>query len=1174
MNLIQKPWFRPALWVSGSIALLALIVFVLPAIIPGIPPRFWQLLGLCLAALAVLWWFTKGARKYSRAGRARQRIGDLGPGNPEEEREPLVKMSAAIQEAKRAILRSPEMAGGRNPLYRVPWMLFLGDADANVHGLLQAANTTSPFPAPSGGESEAIWRWWFFKSMIAIETSPRIVCDSSARTERGLWYQALMQLAGERDQLPLNGIVACIGVRSLLGNADALKETSMRLRRLVDESMEHLQIQLPVYVLVTGLEQLPGYAAFRASVPAEAFAQAMGWRLPENEAVSAGTSAKFDGLFAPMAERLHALRLTALAAQHEVTGRRGVFEFVQSISRLQNGLRQFVSLLLEDNPFQRTPRWRGLYFVGGPGPDTPAGAFAADLFTRFLPADQPLAMPSLKGSAGRMGIAALGVAALLGLSGYLTFGLSHARTDDAQLLAQTRAACTGRENAGASGRIAWVAGCGRTIEKLEASADKSQLGFGLRRSDRDIEQLKQEVVADFSSLILAPYDQMLDDDVVKGRAGIEHVLAVTQRLRILEHCRSRGSDCIDTELPHNVVFDPRSRLFAPFYTADADTRRDSDNADALLTTYLGYLRWQKSAVLDDEEHRLQGELQRLLAVYTPRPQDLEAWADARATGPRLQDYWLPADRLVGVESGSLATVSAAYTAGTWSGVVLPMTDTIGDTLAEKKSLAEGFRSAYFTSYFHAWAVFQSRFFDGVKLWKGHADELATRAAGDDNPYRFFFDSVQRNLLSLPLQMPLSVRWQRGWAQTKAAGWGSWKPFGALLGRTIGGWFSRDKQAPPTWLLAMLDTRHNVLDKQRALFANGYLRLQAEGGDQNLYQIVADLYRAKGAPQQPPASEYATLLQSVDRPDDSYAAKFKGDDLGAWSVVQGPSHLLLYLTVQRAASYVQQRWNEGVATPLKQLPPEQQMAALYGPQGKLNAFVNDWLAPFVSEKEHAPIRIGGVTLPLTTGFQAMLAAQSQAQPALDANQPFMVGSFSFTGPSSMQAGQAGSLVEGALGTVLQVDCKDHSFSASSKAQSLAESKVAVFWSPASCPQASLRINVEQPAPNEVALVPAGSASAAGAAAPVAAQPLVLTKLYSGQDGFEQLLKDFAAGSHSFALADFRDSYTPLQWADITGRLGAVGFNQAQVFLVIELSDAMKRYLSARNTPVAMPATIIE
>ncbi|MFC5742992.1 type VI secretion protein IcmF/TssM N-terminal domain-containing protein [Dyella tabacisoli] len=1165
MNVVSQAWLKSTLLVLSGIVLLALIVFVAPSLVPAIPPRFWQLLGLSLAAMAVLWWFTAGAKRYSRAGRTRQRIGDLGPGNPDDEREPLAKMQAAIQEAKRTIQRSPEMAGGRQPLYRVPWMLFLGDTEANVHGLLRAASAVSPFPAPSGDDAGSVWRWWFFKSMLAIETSPRIVCDADARTERGLWYQALMQLASERDRLPLNGIVVCIAARSLLGKADELKATSMRLRRLVDESMEHLQIRLPVYFVVTGLELLPGYGVFRAALPAEAFSQAMGHRLPENEAVSAGTSSTFDGLFAPLAERLHALRLTALAAQYEVRGRRGVFEFVQALTRLQSGLRSFVGLLLEDNPFQRTPRWRGFYLAGGPTAEASAGAFVGDLFTRFLPADQPLAAPSLKGSAGRIGVAALGVAALLGLSGYLTFGLSQARFDDAQLLAQTRAACQGRENAGASGRIAWVAGCGRTIEQLEASAEQRQLGFGLRRSDRDIEQLKQVVVSDFSSLILAPYDQMIDADLANGRIGIEQVLAVAQRLRMLQHCRGRGASCMEHEAPYNVVFDPRSRLFSPFFTANADTRRDRDNADALLATYLGYLRWQKSDVLDDEQHRLQAELQRLLAVYTPRPQDLEAWADKRMSGPRLQDFWLPSDRVVGVEAGSMPTISAAYTVDIWKGVVAPLVSTIGDTLTEKKSLADGFRSAYFAGYFRAWALFQSRFFDGVSLWKGRTSELAKRAAGDDNPYRFFFESQQHHLLGLPLGLPFSVRWHLAWQHARAAGWtGAWRPFW----QWVAGSFRSTQADAPTWLLAVLDTRRQVLDTQRALFANGYLRLQAEGGDQNLYQIVADIYRGKGIAAQPPASEYATLLQSVDRPADNYASQFKGDDLGAWSIVQGPSRLLLFLTVQRAAGYLQQRWSDGVVAPLKPLPPEQQLAALYGPQGKLNAFVSDSLAPFVSERERTPIRVGGVSLPLTAGFQSMLATQGQMQPSINTEQAFLAGSFMFSGPS-----QLGTLVEGAHGTVLQIDCKDRNFNASSKAASLAEAKVAVFWSPATCTQASLRISMEPPAPVEASLVPATSSSAAPPLVPPP-EPLVLTRLYSGPDGFQQLLKDFASGSHGFVLADFHDSYNALQWADITGRLRDAGFSQAQVFLTIELSDPMKQYLNARSTPVSLPGAIIE
>src|SRR3546814_6190985 len=100
--------------------------------------------------------------------------------------------------------------------------------------------------------------------------------------------------------------------------------------------------------------------------------------------------------------------------------------------RLAAGLRVFVTQLLEDNPFQRTPRWRGLYYGGGGTEAAPGGAFIADLFTRFLPGDQPLATPSVKGNAGRLTGAALGVAAMLALSAYLSYGLFAARQDDSQ----------------------------------------------------------------------------------------------------------------------------------------------------------------------------------------------------------------------------------------------------------------------------------------------------------------------------------------------------------------------------------------------------------------------------------------------------------------------------------------------------------------------------------------------------------------------------------------------------------------------------------------------------------------------------------------------------------------------------------------------------------------------
>src|SRR3546814_16110765 len=102
------------------------------------------------------------------------------------------------------------------------------------------------------------------------------------------------------------------------------------------------------------------------------------------------------------------------------------------------------------------------------------------------------------------------------------------------------------------------------IEQLEAAAAGTSLGFGIRRADKDIEQLKQQVVQDFSRLILAPYDQMLGTDLARGEAGLEHALAVAQRLRLLEDCRRLRQECARAAGLHTLVFDPTSRTSPHF----------------------------------------------------------------------------------------------------------------------------------------------------------------------------------------------------------------------------------------------------------------------------------------------------------------------------------------------------------------------------------------------------------------------------------------------------------------------------------------------------------------------------------------------------------------------------------------------------------------------------------
>jgi len=1164
----KKPWLRRIVVTLVLLVLLAGLVFLGFALIPLVPMRFWQVLALCLVALVVLWWFMAGQRKASLKGRTRKRIGDLGPGNAEDEREPLQKMGAAIAEAKRTIARSPEMDKGRNPLYRIPWLLFIGDADAGVDGLLRAGSEVSPFPAADKPAMDAddVWRWWFFKSMIGIEMHPRVVADTGARLDRGLWYQALMKLADEREKLPLNGIVVTVAAQTLLGPADALKTTATRLRRLVDEAMEHLQVHMPVYFVVTGLDRLSGYAQVRATLPSEAFTQALGHRFADNEVVSAASSGRIDDILRPIEDRLHALRMTALRAQATPTQRRAIFDFVESLRQAQQGLSLFVNLMLEDNPFQRTPRWRGLYFAGGADAAHRGGAFVADLFTRFLPSDQPLAGTSFRGNAGRLGIAGVGVLAMLGLSASIAYSLSKASGDDSTLLAQTQAACAEVADRTSSGRIEWVAGCGRTIEKLEAETRKKWLSFGIGKAGGDIDKLKERVVEDFNNLILAPEDQMLAADIQQHRAGIEHVLAITQRLRLLEE--GCDGDCRERELPNNVSFDARARLFAPFRSPGNDTQRDRENAADLFATYLGYLRWQKKNVLDDEHARLEGLLSKLLSGYTPNAADLKKWADARDKGMDLGTYWLPENAVVGSDGTDAVAVSQAYTRDAWEGIVQPMLATLREEAPDKQARIDDLRSAYFRDYFAGWAKFQARFGDGIALWRGHYDDLLARAAGEQNPYDLFFRSAQRNQYELPLDWPFSSRWAATWVQMKSNWLSSWRPFGRFVADSFK--FGGEKIAPPAWLLAMHETQVKVLTSEDANFARAYLRLQAEGSGEDVYRIASDLFAGKGKADKAPASEYTKLIDAVDKPGEEYATAFKGDDFGAWSVVQGPSKLLLFLTVHRAGEFVQERWRESVVKPLATLPQEQQIEALYGEQGKLGAFVNDWLKPFITEKERLPVKVGGVSMPLTSAYQNMVAAQRKFLPVLDNGPPFLAGSFTLTRPSEL-----GALDEGDAGTVFEVECRERVYRATSAGESLADAKAQVFWSPSSCLEARIRVSFAMP--QEEAAVPTREFDPATSEMQAVEQPaeqISLTRIYAGPEGFARLIEEFASGAHAFGAEDFRDSYNPAQWNELRQKLGEAKFRSARVFLQVELSDQMKQYLGASTARAEVPNVILE
>lgn len=389
----------PASWVgrramplvAATLVTLVLVAFVAPVFSRTVPAQTWYLLGLGVAFLGLLAWGGVLAWHRLVVLRAHSRVAEH-PGASYGIGDLWTAAVDAWRHLRGAILHPFRRRGEWRRLSRHPWLLFLGDSPVEVRSLLQAAAHAPHARMASGTPATRPWHWWIYRSVVAIEPGSHLLQPAAvAPGEASPWSQALALLARERRKLPLDGVVLCISVQSLVEHPSHIGQCAVRLQEMATEATRSLQLQVPLYVVVTGLETLPGHAAVRATLPSAVFRRALGWR-PSCGSGASGFGGRMDIRGDDIRYRLAAAATAALALQRHAKGRREVFAFLQSLPALQRGLQVFLDRLFAgDGAAARRLPWCGLYVTGGARPNAPSGDFVDDLFARFLAADRLLA---------------------------------------------------------------------------------------------------------------------------------------------------------------------------------------------------------------------------------------------------------------------------------------------------------------------------------------------------------------------------------------------------------------------------------------------------------------------------------------------------------------------------------------------------------------------------------------------------------------------------------------------------------------------------------------------------------------------------------------------------------------------------------------------------------------
>jgi type VI secretion system protein ImpL len=1071
------------------------------------------------------------------------------------------------------------------PLYALPWYVLIGESQSGKTALLRSvANTFSPFIRPGPGSSTLPQdcEWCFFNTAIILDTTGRYAISDQPERDLWQWHRFLELLRHYRSLQPINGVILAVAADSLMARDQArLRADAEALRQRLAEVGRELEVDCPVYLLVTRCDLIEGFTEFFACVPERMLKQVFGYvhaaPLHIGEQQPALAELRFDPVYGGLVERLQQLRLAIFnePTLPPATLRQQIFCFPEEFRALQQPLSLFTETLCASNPYQRTPFLRGLFFCSAQQQGTPVsllrrqfrlegqssapqkgmqGYFLHDFFAEVLPRDRYLAQPT--GRARRRGplrhlFSAAGCVMLCAL---LVLLLTQAFRSDRRNHAVVNAApCT----AAVAGQpeaplLAPAERCWQVAQTLgEHNRQRSWPSKVLfNHSGRLETQLRRQFVEKFTAEVLGPIDAQILQRLSAGTDTMPVVFLLIKRIELLTQCLSlRG--CPEP-LPQEMLLD---------YTLMLDPTRQrlvtAEQAALLQQEYETYLRWARvrPEVLRQEQALQAERLRQWFAAKQFAPQQILLWANEHYASVTLQQYWPGAPSVAGQQA---VHVEGAYTPGAWKQSIQPFLRRAADAVSDMEALLKEFEAAYRTQYFAQWQRFLAEFPRGELPWWGTREQrrqLAMRLLEQNSPYNRILDDVFANVT--PLLPPLLVAGMPAAVSGKDTPAGpsvvqkAWKIVDQLqekvgLGDGKETLLVGAEADIPGWVRVL---RRFIRSESRPLYLGALRQVGEQLASPTAREQSFKLAQGGFVEGSPTEKSTHPILKArwVLREFRQQAASGDVSEEVFWPLLERPIRFAWKVVLEEASGFVQKSWAENVVAPAQGLSKMEQVAFLYGPQGKVRAFVEQFLTPFLVENESRLGQVLEEELPLAPTFMAVLRDEKQLRPLLasgrDASYRVRVETTRETVIDSDT-----KVVEEK--TEFTLECEASTFKLGNRPKAATN----VFWSFTTCGDAVItlflscnRDCVEQ-------------ATALGmTVSEESALPLV--KRYTGQTGFLHFLQDFSDGAQEFRSADF---------ADTEATLRRYGIHAIRVFYRVDVPSTLLKLMAFLSGSIVVPS----
>ncbi|MDQ2065699.1 type VI secretion system membrane subunit TssM [Xinfangfangia sp. CPCC 101601] len=337
---------------------------------------------IAIGLVVILWLFSILLGQLRAARKNRMFVTDLTAPPPVAAARPGDANLAAIQTKFAEVLDQMKKSrlGAKKFLREMPWYVIIGPPGTGKTTALKQSGLHFPIDLSDDIKGVGGTRncdWFFTDTAVLVDTAGRYVEQASdPEIDAAEWGGFLDLLKKHRGKRALNGVIVTLSLQELLGDEAALRAHGKTIRKRLAELRERLQIQLPVYVMLTKVDLVPGFEAFFADLTSAEREQVWGATLPTDVRPEGTVIAReLRGLLSRLESRLSA-RMAEDASQN---WRAEVFRFPAQIESLEASLRILIETVFGESRYEEAPWLRGFYFTSAAQEGSPIDRMLSDM---------------------------------------------------------------------------------------------------------------------------------------------------------------------------------------------------------------------------------------------------------------------------------------------------------------------------------------------------------------------------------------------------------------------------------------------------------------------------------------------------------------------------------------------------------------------------------------------------------------------------------------------------------------------------------------------------------------------------------------------------------------------------------------------------------------------------